>query len=82
MISITFQKDTRCSSEVHEEKIRSSRQLGVNDFINEHISFTCLGDWASENTGERYVALLQNSSALEGQLRYRCAVRVLYMFSF
>ena len=75
VINITFQKD-RCFSEVYEGNTKKTKQLGNNDFKEENMSFNCLGDWSSENNGERYVALLQNSRSFESQPQYRCAVRL------
>ena len=46
----------------------------MHNILPESMSFDCLGDWESETIGDRYVALLEKSTSLDGQPRYRCAV--------
>ena len=73
VINITFQKES-CISNHYAQSERRSRMSKMHNILPDSMSFDCLGDWESETIGDRYVALLEKSSSLDGQPRYRCAV--------
>ena len=80
MINITFQKE-RCIPNHYEQLGERNRVSKMHNILPENMSLDCLGDWPSETIGERYVALLEKSSSLDGQPRYRCGVSTNFLWA-